>query len=166
MEYSDSTVTLLSQGVESTHEIGRIIGRHLKKGDVILLNGDLGSGKTCITQGLIQGIGSEDIARSPTFVIIAEYAAVMPIYHIDLYRLEEFEQVDDLQLDEYLYGDGICIVEWANRASHAFPDNTLSIRFESLDDTTRVLELTIPSMFSEREVGMMNSLNSKLKVCG
>ena len=129
---------------------------------MILLDGDLGSGKTCITQGLVRGIGSEDIVRSPTFVIIAEYTADVPIYHMDLYRLEEFEQIDDLQLDEYLHGDGICIVEWANRAPYEFPEDSFLIQFETLGDTTRALKLTVPPMLTERTVGMMNSLKSKL----
>ena len=96
------TITLLSQSPEDTIEIGRILGTSLHEGDVVLLDGELGCGKTCITQGLILGMGSDDFARSPTFVIVAEYKGKFPIYHMDLYRLDNLSIHDDHSLDELI----------------------------------------------------------------
>jgi len=100
------TLTVVSTSESNTIKIGEIIGSFICPGDVILLSGDLGSGKTKMTQGIIKGIGSDDFARSPTFVLITEYEAKFPIYHMDLYRLEGVENLERMQIDEYLYGGG------------------------------------------------------------
>ena len=112
---------LQSRSAEYTREIGREIGSRARKGEVILLSGDLGSGKTTLTQGVLLGLGSDEFARSPTFVLVNEYNARIPLYHMDLYRLDSFEAIDGLGLDEYLFGDGLCVVEWANKAEGVLP---------------------------------------------
>ena len=86
--------------VNDTMRLGELLGRHLYKGDVLLLAGDLGSGKTIFTKGVAKGLGSDDLVRSPTFVIVAEYSANIPIYHMDLYRLSESSMFDNLFLEE------------------------------------------------------------------
>jgi len=138
------TRTYMSPDVQTTHRIGHIIGSCLGKGDVVLLNGDLGSGKTCLTQGIARGLGSEDNVRSPTFVIVAEYSGLIPIYHIDLYRLEKIGSIDNLYLEEYIYGEGVCIIEWPDRTQDSFPLGSFSVELEKVNQTTRAIQVTVP----------------------
>ncbi len=138
------TRTYMSPDVQTTHRIGHIIGSCLGEGDVVLLNGDLGSGKTCLTQGIARGLGSEDNVRSPTFVIVAEYSGLIPIYHIDLYRLEKIGSIDNLYLEEYLYGEGVSIIEWPDRTQDSFPLGSFSVRLEKVNQTTRAIQVTVP----------------------
>lgn len=100
-----------------TLQLGEKLGRHLGPGDIVLLFGDLGAGKTLLTQGIARGLGLEDkeYTRSPSFTLINEYKARCPIYHVDLYRLESFAEIENLGLEEYLFGNGVTIVEWAEK---------------------------------------------------
>ena len=101
-----------------------------REGDVVLLTGDLGAGKTTLTQGILHGLGSNEFARSPTFVLVNEYDARIPLYHMDFYRLGSFEDIDGLGLDDYLFGDGICVIEWADKADGYFPADHLSVSID------------------------------------
>lgn len=125
-----------------TEQIGRAIGSLARPGDLVLLTGELGAGKTCLAQGALSGLGSADHVRSPTFVMIMEHAARIPMYHVDLYRLERGSDLDTLGLEEYTCGDGLCLVEWADRAPSVFPSERLSILIErgrAEDDRTLIL---------------------------
>ena len=137
MNQSENTFSLISESPIDTIRIGEILGQLLDKGDVVLLSGDLGAGKTCLTQGIVKGLDSKDIARSPTFVIVAEYAGRLPIYHMDLYRLDQMQGVDDLYLDEYLYGDGVCLIEWPPKDDSILPVRSLLIEIDKVDEETR-----------------------------
>ena len=130
-----------SAGPEMTQELGRTIGENASAGDVILLTGELGAGKTCLTQGILWGLGGEEYAHSPTFVLMAEYQARLTLYHIDLYRLDSIDEIEELGLDEYLRGQGVCVVEWADRGRGLFPEGHMSIRLEVLDEDTRRISL-------------------------
>ena len=112
-----------------TQALGEKIGRTLKQGDVIALIGDLGTGKTCLTQGIARGVGiaSDEVVNSPSYILINEYNGRIPIYHIDLYRLEDNAEIAELGLSEYIEGDGICIIEWAERMADALPDTAIEI---------------------------------------
>ena len=147
------TITLLSQSPEDTIEIGRILGTSLHEGDVVLLDGELGCGKTCITQGLILGMGSDDFARSPTFVIVAEYKGKFPIYHMDLYRLDNLSIHDDHSLDELIYGEGVSIIEWPGRSKDLFPDESILIEFKRLDECSRVLKISASQIREYENLG-------------
>ena len=111
-------------------------------GHVFLLSGGLGAGKTCLTQGILWGLGGEEHARSPTFVLVSRYHARLTLYHVDLYRVDAAEEMDDLGLDEYVYGDGVCVVEWADKAPGMFPEDRLEVRIELLGESTRRLTLS------------------------
>ena len=137
MNQSENTFSLISESPIDTIRIGEILGQLLDKGDVVLLSGDLGAGKTCLTQGIVKGLDSKDIARSPTFVIVAEYAGRFPIYHMDLYRLDQMQGVDELYLDEYLYGDGVCLIEWPPKDDSILPVRSLLIEIDKVDEETR-----------------------------
>ena len=136
-----SALELVSHSPEETQKLGRCLGEIARPGDVFLLVGDLGSGKTCLTQGIAWGLGIKEYALSPSFVIIRELYGRLPLYHIDLYRLDRIEESMDLGLDDYLYGRGVCVVEWAEKALSLMPKERLLIRLDYLSDTERRFRL-------------------------
>ena len=106
-----------SRSPEETLQLGKTIGGSLISGDIILLFGDLGAGKTCLTQGICNGLGLNDdiYIRSPTFTLINEYPGRFPVYHIDLYRIDNHEEIYSLGLEEILFNRGVTIIEWAEK---------------------------------------------------
>ena len=132
---------VISHNPQETQDIGRTLGACANPGDVVLLVGELGAGKTCLTQGILWGLGSDEYARSPTFVLVAQYQGRLTLYHIDLYRLDTFEEIEGLELDEILFGDGLCVVEWADKAQEIFPQQHLEVLIDYLDETTRRITL-------------------------
>jgi tRNA threonylcarbamoyladenosine biosynthesis protein TsaE len=135
--------TFQTQSPEETQSIGKQIGGNLQAGDIIALIGELGAGKTCLTQGIARGIGiaSHEVVNSPSYTLINEYAGNIPIYHIDLYRLEHHGEIVDLGLDEYLEGSGICIIEWADRMAELLPAKHIQITMTWTGESTRRIEL-------------------------
>jgi tRNA threonylcarbamoyladenosine biosynthesis protein TsaE len=117
-ETSETGVTpliLTSEGVERTHALGRALGELAQAGDIILLEGELGAGKTAFTQGIGLGLGVAATINSPTFTILKEYEGRRPLYHFDLYRLDEPDELYELGFEDYFRDDGVCVVEWAER---------------------------------------------------
>jgi tRNA threonylcarbamoyladenosine biosynthesis protein TsaE len=149
--------TLHSSGPDWTQAVGEAIGAHAQPGDIVLVNGELGAGKTCLTQGVLRGLGSKDHVRSPTFVLVMEHDARIPLYHADLYRLESGASLDTVGLEEYLQGDGLCIVEWADRAPHSFPAGRLEICIELSEGGMDERELTLVAV-GERHVELLGSV--------
>ena len=133
---------LTSHSPEETQDIGKKLGQMAQSGDVILLVGNLGAGKTCLTQGIAWGLNIDGYARSPSFVVVNEYKGRLPMFHIDLYRLDSIAEVADLGLDDYLYGRGLCVVEWADKAIELLPTQNLLIKIDMIGDNERRLELT------------------------
>lgn len=129
---------LTSNGPEETRAIGERLGAALQAGDVILLQGELGAGKTTLVQGIARGLGFEGSVSSKSFVLLGEYAGRIKLYHADLYRLEDPEQAFDLALDE-LSADGALVVEWPERAMDTLADEHLLVRFLVRDENCRVL---------------------------
>jgi tRNA threonylcarbamoyladenosine biosynthesis protein TsaE len=138
---SEVCVEMTGRRPEDTQKIGRCIGELAQAGDVILLTGNLGAGKTCLTQGIAWGLGIQEYTMSPSFVLVRELRGRLPLYHIDLYRLEKVEESVDLGLDDYFYGRGLSVVEWADRAMSIMPPEHLLIEVEYLSDTGRKLRL-------------------------
>lgn len=137
-----STIKLISRSPDRTQEIGLRLGEAALPGDVYLLVGPLGAGKTCLTQGIAWGLGVEGYARSPTFVMITRYIGRLVLHHVDLFRIEDPLEALDIGLEEYLYGDDLCVVEWADRAAEVFPQDSLWIEMEyGPDEGARVLTL-------------------------
>ena len=114
-------LTIQTSNPEETQQVGRIIGEQAQPGDVYLLTGTLGAGKTCLTQGIAQGLGVADHPRSPTFVIMTRYQGRLTLHHVDLYRINSPAEAWDLGLEEQLLGDGVGVVEWADQAEEIFP---------------------------------------------
>ncbi len=127
---SNNSLTLISKKPEETRKIGKKIGSLLKRGDLIALNGDLGAGKTCFVQGIASGINCSDKVSSPSFSIIKEYSGRLPIYHFDLYRLNQAEEIEELGYEEYFYGDGIVLIEWADKIKKYLPKELLLVKIK------------------------------------
>ncbi len=132
---------LISRSSEETQRLGTRIGELASPGDIYLLVGALGTGKTCLTQGIAWGLGIEEYAVSPSFVLVRELYGRLPLYHIDLYRLDNIEEIIELGLDDYLYGSGVCVVEWAEKGLGVLPAEHLLIQISYLSDTERQLQL-------------------------
>jgi len=123
-----------SSSPAETERIGSLLGSYLEKGDVLALIGELGSGKTVLVRGIAAGVGADmrEVA-SPSFTLVNEYAGRMPVYHIDLYRLENDHDLYDIGYYEYMVGDGVAVVEWADRLPHAVPDQALRVTLSYVD---------------------------------
>ena len=128
----------LSRSPEETKELGRNLAALLRPGAVLALYGDLGAGKTCLAQGVARGLGVKDrYISSPSFVLVRQYRGTVPFYHIDLYRLQPGREVAGLGLEEYLEGEGVSAIEWAERAEAILPPTALRITIEFIDKTSR-----------------------------
>ena len=131
---------LVSHSPDETREIGRLLGTAAEGGDVFLLEGPLGAGKTCLTQGIAWGMGVEGYARSPTFVMVTRYRGRLTLHHIDLFRVRDADEAWDLGLEEYLSGDDVCVVEWADRAAEVFPPEAMWLSLQyGATETERVI---------------------------
>ena len=135
------SLKLISHSPQETLDLGVRLGKLALPGDIFLLSGNLGAGKTCLTQGIAWGLGSREYALSPTFVLMRELnKGRLPMYHIDLYRLDKIEEISDLGLDDYLYGRGLCVIEWAEKGLSVLPADHLLIKIEYLSDNERQFE--------------------------
>lgn len=126
---------------EETQDFGARLGNLARPGDVFLLVGKLGAGKTCLTQGIARGLGIKEYAASPSFVVVRELYGRLPLYHMDFYRLENPEEIADLGLDDYFYGQGVSVVEWAEEGTGLLPPEHLLIEMSYISDTGRRLKL-------------------------
>ncbi len=120
---------------EGTIELGRTLGSLMREGDVLILTGDLGAGKTQLTKGIAAGMGIDDDVTSPTFNILMVYEGPdMPLYHFDLYRLEHEDQLEDTGLYDLLGGDGVCVIEWGEQFAEQIGPDRLDVYLSRLDD--------------------------------
>jgi tRNA threonylcarbamoyladenosine biosynthesis protein TsaE len=130
--------TFISNSPYETEQFARRFANDTQPGDVLALKGDLGAGNTHFVKGLVAGLGTDAVVASPTFTIIHEYAGGrLPIYHFDLLRLEDQPSVERLGLDEYFFGGGVCVVEWADRFPDLIPDHSRWIEFEIKSENVR-----------------------------
>lgn len=134
------TTILKTSSVEATQDIAQKIGEHLMPGMILTLEGDLGAGKTTFTKGLAKGLGIKRNVNSPTFTIIKEYEGRIPLYHMDVYRLES--GAEEMGLDDYLFGEGVCVIEWASMVEDLLPKERLDIKIYREDETSRRIEVT------------------------
>ena len=124
----------VTNSASETRALGERIAAGLRPGDVVLLEGDLGAGKSELTRGIARGLGVTETVTSPSFTILNVYeSGRCPLYHFDWYRLESEEELYELGMDEYLGGDGIAVIEWAERCPEAVPENVLRIRLYGLE---------------------------------
>lgn len=139
---------IYTENEEETRSLAAKIGTMLSKGSVIALRGELGAGKTTFSQGLAKGLGVEEYVDSPTFSILKIYEGRMPLYHMDVYRLEE-DNAEELGLEEYLYGDGVSLVEWPSRIASLLPKETIFIEIEALPSGNRAITIHSPTLYKE-----------------
>lgn len=119
---------LTTKSPEETMELAQRIARQLKKGSIVTLHGELGSGKTTFVQGMVKGLGLKDMrVQSPTFVLMNIYEAKVPFYHFDLYRLETPQEILQIGYDDFFYGQGISVIEWADRLNNLYPAEYLKV---------------------------------------
>ena len=127
---------------EETIELGFKIGQKLKKGNIIAMQGTLAAGKTTITKGIAKALEISDTITSPTFCLISEYYGKMPLYHMDVYRLEGSEDFENLGTEDMLYGDGVCIIEWSEKIMDSLPKETIIINIQPQDDGSRKIQIS------------------------
>lgn len=131
------------ENLDETEKFGVKFGNLLKKGDIVSLNGELGAGKTTLTKSIGLGAGVEDYITSPTFSLINEYRGRLPVYHFDVYRLENINEIDDLGFDDYFFGEGVCIIEWAEKIEEFLPKENIILNIEKESDINkRTIEIT------------------------
>jgi tRNA threonylcarbamoyladenosine biosynthesis protein TsaE len=133
-----------TRSAEETEALGARFAESLGPGDVVALTGELGAGKTCFTQGLARGLGVARRAVSPTFVLVNEYRGRVPVHHVDAYRTESLAELLDLGLEEMFAGDGVTIVEWADKLLPLLPAHTVHVHIEGVGDEPRVVRITRP----------------------
>lgn len=129
----DKTGTYTEESLtwEDTFSLGEKLGRTVKGGTVICLNGDLGVGKTVFTQGFAKGLGIDEPINSPTFTIVQEYhTGRLPFYHFDVYRIGDISEMDDIGYEDYFFGDGVCLVEWACLIEDIIPEDAIVVTIE------------------------------------
>ena len=123
------TITLRNE--EETSKFGFELGQNLQKGDLVALIGDLGTGKTALTKAIARGMGIAETITSPTFTIVQEYTSGrLPLYHFDVYRISDPEEMFELGYEEYFFGDGVCVIEWADLIEELLPEEAKIIRLE------------------------------------
>lgn len=123
--------TIESFSPEETRSLGRTLGQQAKPGDVYTLVGDLGVGKTVLTQGIAEGLGVRDAICSPTFTIVQVYEdGRLPLYHFDVYRIADIGEMEEIGYEDYFYGEGVCLIEWSERIRELLPERVLRVRME------------------------------------
>lgn len=134
-------MTFTTHSPEETIELGIKIGERLRKGDVIAMQGTLAAGKTTITKGIARALGISETITSPTFCLISEYHGKMPLYHMDVYRLEGADDFVSLGADDMIYGDGVSVIEWSEKIMSELPEKTIILRITPNDDGSRLIEI-------------------------
>jgi tRNA threonylcarbamoyladenosine biosynthesis protein TsaE len=152
-------LVLRSHSARETARIGSALGQYAEAGDVFLLSGELGAGKTCLTQGVAKGLGVDGYVRSPTFVLVSVHQGRLPLYHIDIYRLDEVAEVVDLGLEEYLAGDGVSVIEWASKALEVFPQPYMLVTLTYEGENERLIQL---EAMGERYESLLSQVEKRL----
>lgn len=134
-------MNFVTSSPEETVELGKKIGSLLKSGDVIAMQGTLAAGKTTITKGIAAALGVDDTITSPTFCLISEYQGKMPLYHMDVYRLNGAEDFAELGTDEMIYGNGVSVIEWSEKIMTELPKKTILLKITPQEDGTRLIEI-------------------------
>ena len=137
------TVTV-TRSRQETEALGFEFANRVKGGQVIAMKGDLGAGKTCFTSGFARGMGYDGEVNSPTFAIVNEYLGDIPLFHFDMYRLGDAEELFEIGWEDYLDRGGVCAVEWSENVEGAFPPETIVINIRKTGDCDREIDITIP----------------------
>jgi len=139
---SKMNLTIITKSPEETKNIGKEVGKIVIPGDLLAFYGELGAGKTCFIQGISQELEVKDYVTSPSFTIINEYQGKIPIYHFDLFRLNNAEEILELGYQEYFYGEGLTVIEWAEKIEQLLPKEYLKIDIKFKDFYKRIISFT------------------------
>ena len=156
------TLRFVTSSPEETQSLGELIGRQAQPGDIYLLTGPLGAGKTCLSQGVARGLEVPENLRSPTFVLMARHQGRLLLHHLDLYRLNDPWEAWDLGLDDELFGQGVCVVEWADKAEELFPPESCWIDLDYGE--TESMRVVMVSASSPRFRSLLTRLKSSYDV--
>jgi tRNA threonylcarbamoyladenosine biosynthesis protein TsaE len=144
---SENRLLFTSESPEDTLAIARALGAALRPGDVVALYGDLGAGKTLFCKGVGEALGiPPDRIVSPTFTIVTEHAGTLPLTHIDVYRLAGVREAEDIGMRELLSGDGVCLVEWAEKVAELLPTDCIQVKFSFSGDDRREIAIAAPDL--------------------
>ncbi len=132
---------LTSKSFKETLKWGEKIGQKLKAGDIVALHGDLGAGKTALTKGVALALGIKEDVTSPTYTIVSEYEGTLPLYHMDMYRIEGIEEFEMLGVDDLIFGRGVSLIEWSERISEYLPDDCKSVTIRIMENGDRKIIL-------------------------
>jgi tRNA threonylcarbamoyladenosine biosynthesis protein TsaE len=136
--------TVVTRSAEETRAVGERLGARLKAGDVVACIGELGAGKTCFIQGLARGLGVAGDVTSPTFVLVNEYRGRLPVHHVDAYRTGSLSELVDIGVEELFWGDGVTVVEWADKLLPLLPPRTITVTLTGLGDEPRQIVIEEP----------------------
>ena len=142
---ASASESLESHSPDETRRFGERLAARLRPGDVVACIGELGAGKTCFIQGLAHGLGVTSEVTSPTFVLVNQYRGRLHVYHLDAYRTESLAELADLGVEEMLHGDGVTVVEWADKLGPLLPPHTITVTITGLGDEPRDIEITRPA---------------------
>jgi tRNA threonylcarbamoyladenosine biosynthesis protein TsaE len=137
--------TVISRSPEETRAVGEALARRLGPGAVVACVGELGAGKTCFIQGLVRGLGADVAATSPTFVLVNQYRGRLPVYHLDAYRTDTLSELLDIGVEEMLHGDGVTVIEWADKLLPLLPPHTVTVTIMGLGDEPRRIVVATPA---------------------
>ncbi|WZL73779.1 tRNA (adenosine(37)-N6)-threonylcarbamoyltransferase complex ATPase subunit type 1 TsaE [Clostridiaceae bacterium 35-E11] len=144
-------IKILSNNEQQTYDVGYKLGNLLQRKDIVCMTGDLGAGKTTLTKAIAEGLGVKACVTSPTFTIIHEYMGRIPLYHFDVYRIEDIEEMEDLGYEEYFYGDGVCVIEWASQIKEFIPEEHLWIHItKNIEKDSREIEIKGTTLHFEK----------------
>jgi tRNA threonylcarbamoyladenosine biosynthesis protein TsaE len=150
----------ISHSEKETQLIGRNLGKLLYKGDIVCLNGDLGTGKTVLVKGIAKALGIDEYITSPTFTIVNEYDSEIPLFHFDVYRINSPDEMYEIGFEEYIDNKGIVVIEWADLISEIIPEENVNVIISKLDKNYDLREIEI-SFNGERFKEYEKKLNSK-----
>ena len=136
-----------SRSPENTEKLGTKIGQLVTEGMIVCLSGDLGTGKTTLTKSIAKALDVEEYVTSPSYTIVNEYEGKYPVYHFDVYRINEVEELYEIGYEEYFFGQGVTIIEWASMIMELIPEEAIKIEIERLDDMERQFSITGPDDF-------------------
>ncbi len=145
-----SVEIVISHSPEETQALGERLGARLLAGSVVACIGELGAGKTCFVQGLARGLGVKSVATSPTFVLINRYRGRLPVYHLDAYRPETLTELLDIGVEELLHGNGVTLIEWADKLLPLLPSHTITVTISGLGDEPRRIVIETPEVDAGR----------------
>lgn len=153
------SVNILSKSTDQTIKVGERLAKHLRKGDILCLQGELGSGKTTLIKGIAKGLKIAPAkVNSPTFVLMNAYEGRLPLYHFDLYRLEGAREISSIGYEEFLHGDGVSVVEWAERLGELVPREYLRIELSHKGENGRSVKFSAVGAHYHRVINSLRSV--------